>query len=34
MPGRDPGGLVMTTVVGICGLILAGVSGTSQESCV
>jgi uncharacterized membrane protein YeaQ/YmgE (transglycosylase-associated protein family) len=29
MPGRDPGGLVMTTVVGICGSILAGVSGRS-----
>jgi uncharacterized membrane protein YeaQ/YmgE (transglycosylase-associated protein family) len=27
MPGRDPGGVLMTIVVGICGSILAGVTG-------
>jgi uncharacterized membrane protein YeaQ/YmgE (transglycosylase-associated protein family) len=27
MPGRDPGGVLMTIVVGICGSILAGLTG-------
>ena len=27
MPGRDPGGVLMTIVVGICGAILAGLMG-------
>jgi uncharacterized membrane protein YeaQ/YmgE (transglycosylase-associated protein family) len=29
MPGRDPGGVLMTIVVGICGSILAGATGRS-----
>ena len=29
MPGRDPGGVLMTIVVGICGSILAGLTGRS-----
>jgi uncharacterized membrane protein YeaQ/YmgE (transglycosylase-associated protein family) len=29
MPGRDPGGVLMTVVVGICGSLLAGVTGQS-----
>jgi uncharacterized membrane protein YeaQ/YmgE (transglycosylase-associated protein family) len=29
MPGRDPGGVLMTVVVGICGSILAGLTGRS-----
>jgi uncharacterized membrane protein YeaQ/YmgE (transglycosylase-associated protein family) len=28
-PGRDPGGVLMTVAVGICGSILAGVTGRS-----
>jgi uncharacterized membrane protein YeaQ/YmgE (transglycosylase-associated protein family) len=27
MPGRDPGGVLMTILVGICGSILAGITG-------
>jgi uncharacterized membrane protein YeaQ/YmgE (transglycosylase-associated protein family) len=27
MPGRDPGGVLMTILVGICGSILAGFTG-------
>jgi uncharacterized membrane protein YeaQ/YmgE (transglycosylase-associated protein family) len=27
MPGRDPGGVLMTILVGICGSILAGSTG-------
>lgn len=30
MPGRDPGGLIMTIVLGIAGSILAGVTGRSM----
>jgi len=29
MPGRDPGGVLMTILVGICGSILAGILGRS-----
>jgi len=29
MPGRDPGGVLMTILVGICGSILAGFLGRS-----
>jgi uncharacterized membrane protein YeaQ/YmgE (transglycosylase-associated protein family) len=27
MPGRDPGGVLMTILVGICGSIVAGITG-------
>jgi uncharacterized membrane protein YeaQ/YmgE (transglycosylase-associated protein family) len=30
MPGRDPGGVMMTIVLGIAGSILAGVTGRSM----
>jgi uncharacterized membrane protein YeaQ/YmgE (transglycosylase-associated protein family) len=30
LPGRDPGGLIMTTVIGIVGGLLGGWIGTTQ----
>jgi len=29
MPGRDPGGVIMTIVIGICGSVIAGFLGRS-----